>query len=69
MEHYFALPLKLKIMKRVLLAAFLGLGVISFTMAGGNHMTAPTNQLTKDTVPSDTVPSPRPDSTHFNINH
>ncbi len=55
-------------MKRILLATMLGVGVISFTMAGGYHATAPIN-LTKDTVPSDTIPTPTPDTTSLQINH
>ncbi len=52
-------------MKRILLAAGLGLGVLTFTMAGAtNHSTAPLNQTLKlDTVPSDTTsPTPKPDT-------
>lgn len=55
-------------MKKVLLATVLGLGVISFSMAGGGHATAPVN-ITKDTVPSDTTPTPKPDTTSLQINH
>ena len=53
-------------MKRILLAAGLGLGVLTFTMAGSaNHPTAPMSQQLKfDTVPSDTTsPTPKPDTT------
>jgi hypothetical protein len=53
-------------MKRILLAAGLGLGVITFTMAGAaNHETAPTTYLVNDTVPQDTTqPTPKPDTTN-----
>ena len=45
-------------MKRILLATALAFGVLTFTMAGSNHLTAPGN-LTKDTVPQDTTqPTP-----------
>jgi hypothetical protein len=53
-------------MKKVLLAAGLGLGVLTFTMAGAaNHATAPVGtSIVKDTVPSDTTqPTPKPDTT------
>lgn len=52
-------------MKRILLATGLGLGILSFTMAGAaNHATAPAGQLIKDTVPTDTTqPTPMPDTT------
>ena len=52
-------------MKRILLAAFLGLGVLTFTFAGsGNHATALNSHLTNDTVPEDTTqPTPEPDTT------
>ena len=52
-------------MKKVLLATGLAFGVLTFTMAGSSHATAPMGQLTKDTVPSDTTqPStPSPDTT------
>lgn len=55
-------------MKRILLAAGLGLGVLTFTMAGAtNHATAPYSQLVKDTVPQDTTqPTPAPDTTKVN---
>lgn len=46
-------------MKRILLATALAFGVLTFTMAGTNHATAPTSHLTKDTVPQDTTqPTP-----------
>jgi hypothetical protein len=58
------LNLKTKIMKKVLLATGLALGVLTFTMAGSNHATAPISHLTKDTVPQDTTqPTPTPDTT------
>lgn len=52
-------------MKRILLAAGLGLGVLTFSMAGAtNHDTAPVNDLVKDTLPPDTTqPTPKPDTT------
>jgi len=51
-------------MKKVLLATGLALGVLTFTMAGSNHATAPISHLTKDTVPQDTTqPTPTPDTT------
>lgn len=52
-------------MKKILLAAGLGLGVLTFTMAGSvNHATAPFSNLVKDTVPEDTTqPTPEPDTT------
>ncbi|MBA4167273.1 MAG: hypothetical protein H0X41_07005 [Chitinophagaceae bacterium] len=53
-------------MKRIILAAGLGLGILSFTMAGAaNHPTAPvSHQLKYDTVPGDTTsPTPKPDTT------
>jgi len=51
-------------MKRILLAAGLGLGILSFTMAGANHATAPvSHHLKTDTVPSDTSSAPKPDTT------
>jgi len=54
-------------MKRIILAAGLGLGILSITMASTtNHQTAPvTKQLKTDTVPQDTSsnPSPKPDTT------
>lgn len=52
-------------MKKILLAAGLGLGVLTFTMAGAaNHATAPSSHLVKDTVPQDTTqPTPEPDTT------
>jgi hypothetical protein len=56
-------------MKKVLLAAGLGLGVLTFTMAGAtSHATAPVNHLTKDTIPTDTTqePTPTPDTTSIN---
>ena len=56
-------------MKKVLLAAGLGLGVLTFTMAGAtSHATAPVSHLTKDTVPSDTTqqPTPTPDTSSVN---
>jgi hypothetical protein len=54
-------------MKKVLLAAGLGLGVLTFTMAGAaNHATAPVS-ITNDTVPTDTTqPTPEPDTTSIN---
>ena len=55
--------IKTKSMKKVLLATGLAFGVLTFTMAGSNHATAPIN-LTKDTVPQDTTqPTPAPDTT------
>jgi hypothetical protein len=56
-------------MKKVLLAAGLGLGVLTFTMAGAtSHATAPTSHLIKDTVPTDTTqqPTPTPDTSSVN---
>jgi hypothetical protein len=51
-------------MKRILLAAGLGLGVLTFTMAGTiNHATAPQSQLIYDTVPGDTTKPPAPTDT------
>jgi hypothetical protein len=53
-------------MKKILLATGLALGVLTFTMAGSSHPTAPMGQLTKDTVPGGdtTQPStPTPDTT------
>jgi hypothetical protein len=51
-------------MKRILLAAGLGLGILTFTMAGTiNHATAPHSQLIYDTVPGDTTQPPAPDTT------
>ena len=52
-------------MKRVLLAACLGLGVLTFTFAGSaDHATAPHNVMINDTVPEDTTqPAPEPDTT------
>jgi hypothetical protein len=52
-------------MKRILLATGLGLGILSFTMAGAaNHATAPVGHMIKDTVPHDTTqPTPKPDTT------
>jgi len=55
-------------MKRIILAAGLGLGILSFTMAGAaNHPTAPMSQsLRYDTIPHDTSsPSPKPDTTRI----
>jgi hypothetical protein len=56
--------LKQKFMKRILLAAGLGLGVLTFAMAGStDHSTAPI-MLKNDTVPTDTTqPTPQPDTT------
>jgi len=56
-------------MKKILFATGLGLGLISFVMAGasGNHATAPHSQLVYDTVPKDTTaPAPKPDSISIN---
>ena len=51
-------------MKRILLATGLGLGVLTFTMAGAaNHATAPHSQIVKDTVPQDTTQPTTPDTT------
>lgn len=52
-------------MKKILLATGLGLGVLTFTMAGAaDHATAPHSQLINDTVPTDTTqPTPEPDTT------
>ena len=51
-------------MKKILLATGLAMGVLTFTMAGTSNSTAPTSQLTKDTVPEDTTqPTPSPDTT------
>lgn len=56
-------------MKRILLATALGLGVITFTMAGGTHATSPVN-ITTDSVPSDTTnPTPAPDTTSSTGTH
>ena len=60
-------------MKRIILAAGLGLGVLAFTMAGATgHITALTGHSVTDTVPQDTtVPDqptpdqPTPDTTSF----
>jgi len=51
-------------MKRILLAACLGLGVLTFTFAGSaNHLTAAGNMI-NDTTPTDTTqPTPSPDTT------
>lgn len=49
-------------MKKILLATVLAFGALTFTMAGSNHATAPTSQLTKDTVPQDTT-QPTPSDT------
>lgn len=63
-------------MKRILLAAGLGLSILSFTMAGNaNYATAPFTYNGNDTVPSDTTPTdttsptPTPDTSSFQINH
>lgn len=54
-------------MKRIFLAAGLGLGILSFAMAGNNHATAPVGHLKYDTVPHDTTtPTPKPDTTKLN---
>jgi len=46
-------------MKKILLATALAFGVLTFTMAGSNHATAPVGNLVKDTVPQDTTqPTP-----------
>ena len=53
-------------MKRVILAAALGLGILSFTMAGSaNHpVVSPGHQMKYDTIPHDTTqPTPKPDTT------
>jgi hypothetical protein len=51
-------------MKKILLAAGLGLGVLTFTMAGAaDHATAPFSALKNDTTPTDTTqPTPKPDT-------
>jgi hypothetical protein len=52
-------------MKRIILAASLGLGILSFTMAGAtSHAVVPMSQELKyDTVPHDTTsPLPKPDT-------
>ncbi len=57
-------------MKKVLFAVLLVMSVVSFTLAGFNHSTAPVNQLNRDTIPTDTVPDPeppRPDTTLLHI--
>lgn len=56
-------------MKRILLAAGLGLGVLTFTMAGAaDHATAPYSQMKNDTVPTDTTqPTPTPDTTSIQV--
>lgn len=55
-------------MKKVLLAVGLGLGVLTFTMAGTYNATAPV-LLKNDTVPQDTTqPTPEPDTTSFSVN-
>ena len=57
--------LKRIIMKKILLASGLALGVLTFTMAGTSNSTAPVS-LTKDTVPQDTTqPTPAPDTTQI----
>ena len=55
-------------MKRILLAAGLGLGVLTFAMAGSaDHSTAPI-MLKNDTVPTDTTqPTPTPDTSSILI--
>ncbi len=52
-------------MKRIILAAGLGLGILSFAIASsGTHATIQTSQLKHDTVPQDTTtPAPQPDTT------
>lgn len=62
-------------MKRILLATGLGLGVLTFAMAGNaNYATAPSTYTGNDTVPSDTTPTdttsptPSPDTSTFQIN-
>ncbi len=56
-------------MKKVIFAILLGTGIISFSMAGINHSTAPVNSLSIDTIPTDTAPSPvpHPDTTLMHI--
>ncbi|MEO8582822.1 MAG: hypothetical protein ABI415_03435 [Flavitalea sp.] len=51
-------------MKRILLAAGLGIGVLTMTMAGTTvHSTAPHSQLKYDTVPGDTTTPTTKDTT------
>ena len=55
-------------MKRILLAAALGLGVLTFTMAGTTNATAALGALKHDTVPTDTTqPTPQPDTSSVQI--
>ncbi len=65
-------------MKRILLATGLGLGILTFTMAGTTNFTAPMGPMTNDTVPGDTTEpttptpdeptTPVPDTANFIIN-
>lgn len=55
-------------MKRILLAAGLGLGVLTATMAGTSNETVSFDQLKNDTVPTDTTqPTPAPDTSSVQV--
>lgn len=55
-------------MKRILLAVGLGMGILTFAMAGkSNYSTAyNTNGIIQDTTPTDTTqPTPTPDTAYL----